>query len=181
MYHFDRQVAVECGGTQSGGSCTGAAMIRLKYSSWKLNASIRPLMDSNRLEASRLQSTFQDTSAESLCVATVLLDQCVDHIRQSAQQHVLDTGAALFYILVEMVNEETSLYLPAKQLLSTCIEGLGEPFNQCGPDPVWNWIAFGTEPGGGSKLRGKGGVFAGIHWGRSRRQVALGLVSVSVK
>ena len=134
-----RQVAVECGGTQSSGSCTGAAVIRLAYSWWKLNTSIRPLMDSNRLEASQLLSAFQNASVESLCVATVLLDDCVDHIRRSSDHHVLDMGAALFYILVEMVNEDTSLYLPAKQLLSTYIEGLGSPFSNRSVVKSFSW------------------------------------------
>ena len=122
-----RHVKIECSGTQSGGPCTGAASIQLAYSPWKFNSSIRSRMDTNRQDASRLQSAFQDRSVESMCAATILLEECVEEIcdRAPTELSVLEAGSALFYVLIELVHEETNMYLPAKQLLSTCIEGLG--------------------------------------------------------
>jgi len=63
-------------------------------------------------------------------VVVFLVDDCVEFIRTTTDPVVLETGAYLSYILVELVNEETNSYPPAKQLLSTCLEILGnlDPF-----------------------------------------------------
>ena len=121
----EKQVTVECAGTQTG-SCSGAALIKLTCTPWRINAAGRNQTENNRQEANRLQMLFQENSIEDLCRAGLVIDDCVEQIsRATAQPVVLEVGASLFYILVELVNEETNSYLPAKQLLSTCLEVLG--------------------------------------------------------
>lgn len=124
-YRSERTMTVKCSGTQSG-ACSGSAVIKLSCEPWRINTSVRKQLDTNRQEAKRLRSEFQDPDAQSLCVAALLLEDCVEQIRVSSEPNVLETGAALFYILVELVSEESNSFLPTKQLLSTCLEGLGE-------------------------------------------------------
>ena len=124
-HRIERTVAVKCSGTQTG-ACSGSAVIKLSCEPWRINSSVRKQADTNRQDASRLRSSFQDPNAEWLCVAALLLEDCVEQIRATSEPRVLEMGAALFYILVELVSEESNSYLPAKQLLSTCLEGLGE-------------------------------------------------------
>jgi hypothetical protein len=121
----EKQVTVKCAGTQTG-SCSGAALIKLVCTPWRINVAGRNQAENNRQEANRLHMLFQENSIEDLCRAGLLLDDCVEQISQAvAQPDVLEVGASLFYILVELVNEETNNYLPTKQLLSTCLEMLG--------------------------------------------------------
>lgn len=123
----ERQVAVKCAGTQTT-ECSGAAVIRLTCEPWRISASVRSQAEDNRQEASRLRSSFQDSCIQELCAAALLVDDCVEIIKASADPAVLDVGAALFYILVELVNDDTNSYPPTKQLLSTCLESLGNFF-----------------------------------------------------
>ncbi|XP_045024661.1 ectopic P granules protein 5 homolog isoform X2 [Daphnia magna] len=124
-YRSERTMTVKCDGTQSG-ACSGSAVIKLSCEPWRLNTSVRKQLDTNRQEATRLHSAFQDANVQWLCVAALLLEDCVDQIQGSSDPNVLETGAALFYILVELVGEESNNYLPTKQLLSTCLERLGQ-------------------------------------------------------
>lgn len=123
-HRIEKTVTVKCSGTQTG-ACSGSAVIRVSCDAWRINSSVRKQADTNRQEAARLRSAFQDPNTEKLCVTALLLEDCVEQIRVSMEPNVLETGAALFYILVELVSEESNNYLPAKQLLSTCLEGLG--------------------------------------------------------
>ena len=123
-HRVERTATVKCSGTKSG-ACSGSAVIKLSCNAWRINSSVRKQTDTNRQEAIRIRSTFQDPNVGRLCLAALLLEDCMEQIRVSSVPDVLEIGAALFYILVELVNEETNNYLPTKQLLSTCLEGLG--------------------------------------------------------
>lgn len=123
-HRSEKTVVLKCSGTQTG-ACSGSGVVKLSCEPWKMNTSIRKQADSNRQDASRLRSAFHDPNAEWLSVTALLLEDCVEQIRASSDPGVLETGGALFYILVELVNEDSNSYLPAKQLLSTCLEGLG--------------------------------------------------------
>lgn len=127
-YRSERTMTVKCDGTQSG-ACSGSAVIKLSCEPWRLSTTVRKQLDTNRQEATRLHLAFQDSNVQWLCVAALLLEDCVEQIGASSDPHVLETGAALFYILVELVGEESNNYLPTKQLLSTCLERLGEKQN----------------------------------------------------
>jgi hypothetical protein len=129
-YRSERTMTVKCGGTQSG-ACSGSAVIKLSCEPWRINSSVHKQLETNRQDAHRLRSNFQDPDVQRLCVAALLLEDCVEQIRASSEPNVLETGAALFYILVELVSEESNSYLPTKQLLSTCLEGLGERLKVC--------------------------------------------------
>ena len=139
----ERQVAVKCAGSQSSGdgTCSGAAVIRLSCEPWRPNASARSRIESNRQEATRVRTALhQDPSVKELCVAALLLDDCVRLVcggvapsSQDEEEAVVEAGAALFYTLVELMDEDTNLYPPAKQLLSTCLENLGTPLELNNP------------------------------------------------
>lgn len=124
QYRYERNVSVVCSGTANG-PCSGAALVTITGEPWRLNSAVRNKTEVNRREAGRLRKAFEESSLEWLCCAALLLDDVVEFMRAAVDPGVLETGANLFYMLIELVSEETGVYLPAKQLLSTCIEGLG--------------------------------------------------------
>ncbi|KZR95924.1 Ectopic P granules protein 5, partial [Daphnia magna] len=79
-YRSERTMTVKCDGTQSG-ACSGSAVIKLSCEPWRLNTSVRKQLDTNRQEATRLHSAFQDANVQWLGVAALLLEDCVDQIQ----------------------------------------------------------------------------------------------------
>lgn len=42
-----------------------------------------------------------------------------------------DVGVSLFYLIIMLYNDESAFYPPSKQLLTTCIETLGQVSIMC--------------------------------------------------
>ena len=144
-FPVEKTVAVKCSGTQTG-SCSGAALVRLSYAQWKVNESVCRQLDSNRQDCQRLCGWFENPpNVEFLCQSALYLEHCSEEICRLAgtTAEFLESGAALFYMLVGLLGEETNAYLPTKQLLSTCIEVLGKiifrsSFESLGVEKVLN-------------------------------------------
>ena len=127
--HTDKCVSVQCSGTPPE-PCSGAAFIVLSIDHWSKDDNVGRQMALNRQQWSALTDSIRDAAPlESLCLASLFVEQCVHRCSQIATNSAAGAdggaGAQLFYSLVQLVNEDTNGYPATKQLLSTCIEILG--------------------------------------------------------
>ena len=123
----EKITVVKCRGTPKE-CCNGAALINISFNQWKINEFVAGQLYSNREDNFRLRKTLLEPFIESLCVAALFIEDCSEEICRLSHHEpkFLETGAAFFYILVELICDDINCYLPTKQLFSTCIEVLGE-------------------------------------------------------
>ncbi|XP_075232112.1 ectopic P-granules autophagy protein 5 isoform X2 [Lycorma delicatula] len=119
--------------------CAGPAEIRIKILEARLNEGSEHEMQTNRLEMEGLLRCALQPPPQILCVASVHLEQLTQALEREAGElsrlgdielltNVKGCGVSLFYHLTRIFTDDTSLYPPVKQLLTTCIETLGQTF-----------------------------------------------------
>ncbi|KAF4516976.1 hypothetical protein B566_EDAN005578 [Ephemera danica] len=129
--------------------CAGLFKITIKVSESKLNEGTEHQMRQNRGEHAGLLARGMQPPPQRVCGAAVYMENVVSKLVTETNvaferddnftiERLRETGVALFYLLVAKYTEETAFYPPTKQLLTSCIEVLGQVFvsrdeGQCEP------------------------------------------------
>ncbi|GAB6019246.1 hypothetical protein CHUAL_000850 [Chamberlinius hualienensis] len=121
----------------SDSGCLGPAAIKLKFFEMKEISSVKNLVDQNRAEwLALINESFLGPSQNLSCSAfyienaiSELLKKYDENLR--AGDHInskklRDAGLTIFYRLCDMVDGDTDIYPPTKQLLSSCIDIVGK-------------------------------------------------------
>ncbi|XP_008546899.1 ectopic P granules protein 5 homolog [Microplitis demolitor] len=119
--------------------CAGPAVIRIKISEARVSEGIDALISQNRAEYENLLIKACQPPPSKVTQGCVFIDHLIALLEHELNVHrtcentaVLQdlqaTGVQLFYYLVDIYNEEAALCLPTKQLITTCVEKLGQLF-----------------------------------------------------
>ncbi|XP_011312078.1 ectopic P granules protein 5 homolog isoform X2 [Fopius arisanus] len=119
--------------------CAGPAVIRIKISEAKVSEGIDQMISQNRAEYENLLVKASQPPPTKVTQGCVFADHLIGLLEHELNVHrtcentatlrkVQTSGVTLFYHLVEFYNEEAALCPPTKQLITTCIEKLGQLF-----------------------------------------------------
>ncbi|XP_011351380.2 ectopic P granules protein 5 homolog isoform X3 [Ooceraea biroi] len=119
--------------------CAGPAVIRIKVSEAHVSEGVDHMITQNRAEYENLLVKASQPPPSKVTVGCVFIDHLIamlEHelnvIRTNENTAVLrkiqESGVKLFYHLVEFYTEEAALCPPTKQLITTCLEKLGQLF-----------------------------------------------------
>ncbi|XP_063978440.1 ectopic P granules protein 5 homolog isoform X2 [Diachasmimorpha longicaudata] len=119
--------------------CAGPAVIRIKISEAKVSDGIDQMISQNRAEYENLLVKASQPPPTKVTQGCVFADHLINLLEHELNVHrtcentamlrkVQESGVTLFYRLVEFYNEEVALCPPTKQLITTCIEKLGQLF-----------------------------------------------------
>ncbi|KAH0560783.1 ectopic P granules protein 5 homolog isoform X1 [Cotesia glomerata] len=119
--------------------CAGPAVIRIKISEARVCEGIEALISQNRAEYENLLIKAGQPPPSKFTQGCVFMDHLIALLEHELNLHrtcentvvltdLQATGVRLFYHLVEVYSEEAALYLPTKQLITTCVEKLGQLF-----------------------------------------------------
>ncbi|XP_065333691.1 ectopic P granules protein 5 homolog [Cloeon dipterum] len=106
--------------------CAGAFRRTLQIREWRANSSAKHQIGENRKDHQSLISKSLQPPPQKVCHSAVYLENLVNKL--VSERGFDETGVAVFYYLVARYTEETSFYPPTKQLLSSCLEQLGQVF-----------------------------------------------------
>ncbi|XP_033214682.1 ectopic P granules protein 5 homolog isoform X2 [Belonocnema kinseyi] len=119
--------------------CAGAAVIRVKISEARVSDGVDQMISQNRAEYENLLVKASQPPPSKVTQGCVIADHLIALLEHEINvnrttentevlRKVQDSGVKLFYHLVQFYTEEASLCPPTKQLLTTCIEKLGQLF-----------------------------------------------------
>ncbi|XP_016841839.1 ectopic P granules protein 5 homolog isoform X2 [Nasonia vitripennis] len=119
--------------------CAGAAVIRIKISEARVSDGVDQMISQNRAEYENLlvkASQPPPSKVTQGCAFTDHLIAMLEHelnINRTTENSVIlrkvqESGVRLFYHLVQFYTEEAALCPPTKQLITTCVEKLGQLF-----------------------------------------------------
>ncbi|XP_031837862.1 ectopic P-granules autophagy protein 5 isoform X2 [Nomia melanderi] len=119
--------------------CAGPAVIRVKVSEAHVNDGIDNVITQNRAEHENLLIKASQPPPSKVTQGCVFVDHLIAMLehevtlsRTSENTTMLykiqESGVKLFYYLIECYTEEAALCPPTKQLITTCIERLGQLF-----------------------------------------------------
>ncbi|BES95244.1 Ectopic P granules protein 5 homolog [Nesidiocoris tenuis] len=120
-------------------TCAGPAVIHLKVNEVHVDNSVDMLIHNNRLEAQNLIKRCVQQPNQAVCIGSIQVQEVVkvleeksDELRRIGDVQLLsslqDVGVTLFYRLTNYYNEKTIAYPPMKQLITSCVETLGQCF-----------------------------------------------------
>ncbi|XP_051171464.1 ectopic P granules protein 5 homolog isoform X2 [Leptopilina boulardi] len=119
--------------------CAGPAVIRVKILEARVSDGVDEMISQNRAEYENLLVKASQPPPSKVTLGCVIADHLIALLEHelnlnrttentSILRKVQDSGVKLFYYLVELYSEEASLCPPTKQLITTCIEKLGQLF-----------------------------------------------------
>ncbi|XP_043464914.1 ectopic P granules protein 5 homolog isoform X3 [Leptopilina heterotoma] len=119
--------------------CAGPAVIRVKILEARVSDGVDEMISQNRAEYENLLVKASQPPPSKVTLGCVIADHLMALLEHelnlnrttentSVLRKVQDSGVKLFYYLVELYSEEASLCPPTKQLITTCIEKLGQLF-----------------------------------------------------
>nr|XP_033322179.1 ectopic P granules protein 5 homolog isoform X1 [Megalopta genalis] len=119
--------------------CAGAAVIRIKVSEAHVCDGIDSMVTQNRAEYENLLIKASQPPPSKVTQGCVFIDHLIAMLehevilsRTSENTAMLykiqDSGVTLFYYLIECYTEEAAFCPPTKQLITTCLERLGQLF-----------------------------------------------------
>ncbi|XP_014271688.1 ectopic P granules protein 5 homolog isoform X2 [Halyomorpha halys] len=120
-------------------NCAGPAVISLKICEIRVCEATDMAIHNNRLEMLSLIKRTCQTPPYAVCQGSVQIEQCVRFLEDQYSElrrigdiqlmkKMEEVGVSLFYHLTSIFTEEASLYPPLKQLVTTCVETLGQTF-----------------------------------------------------
>ena len=92
---------------------------------WRVSSGTKHQILQNRKEHKVLLSQSYQPPPQKVCNAAVFAEHLVHRL---IAEGLAETGVAVFYFLVSCYSEEVSFYPPTKQLMSSCLELLGQRF-----------------------------------------------------
>ncbi|XP_068201303.1 ectopic P granules protein 5 homolog [Palaemon carinicauda] len=119
--------------------CTGHASIVVEFSEARLCEGVNAHIEQNRKQHDLVLQQCQNPPPLQLCQAAVSLESIITDLvneyrkldKNKNKQRwmlVLMSGRKLFYHIVQLTSDETNFYPPAKQLITSCAEVLGQEF-----------------------------------------------------
>ncbi|XP_076652381.1 ectopic P-granules autophagy protein 5 isoform X1 [Halictus rubicundus] len=119
--------------------CAGAAVIRVRISEAHVNEAVDIMVTQNRAEYENLLLKASQPPPSKVTQACVFIDHLIamfEHeiILSRASENtamlyrIQESGVKLFYYLIECYTEEAAFCPPTKQLITTCLERLGQLF-----------------------------------------------------
>lgn len=119
--------------------CSGEASIVLEFSEARLNERENARIEQNREQSEAVVQRCLKPPPLQLCQAAVSLEAIittlVNRFRKARFEgskqtifQLLTSGRQVFYHIVQLTSEDTSSYPPAKQLIASCAEVLGQEF-----------------------------------------------------
>ncbi|XP_076670129.1 ectopic P-granules autophagy protein 5 isoform X3 [Andrena cerasifolii] len=119
--------------------CAGPAVIRIKIAEAHVSDGVDLMIAENRAEYENLLVRASQPPPSKVTQGCVFIDHLIAMIehevtisRTSENTTILhkvqESGVKLFYYLIECYSEEAALCLPTKQLITTCLEKLGQLF-----------------------------------------------------
>lgn len=109
-----------------GPQCSRAAQITLRYNEAKLNEGVRHQLSTNRANAHALLASSLQPLCADACHVFAALEACADQM--CAQPDCADSGACMYFLLVETYGDQLGTYPPAKHLFAVCADKLAELF-----------------------------------------------------
>ncbi|XP_024941283.1 ectopic P granules protein 5 homolog isoform X2 [Cephus cinctus] len=119
--------------------CAGPAVIRIKVAEARVNDGVDHMISQNRAEYENLLVRASQPPPSKVTQGCVFADHLIGLLEHELNlsrtsenstmlKKVQESGVKLFYHLVDFYTEEVSLCPPTKQLITTCIEKLGQIF-----------------------------------------------------
>ncbi|XP_012225114.2 ectopic P granules protein 5 homolog isoform X2 [Linepithema humile] len=119
--------------------CAGAAIIRIKVSEAHVSEGVDHMITQNRAEYENLLVKASQPPPSKVTLGCVFTDHLIAMLEHeliisrtnentAVLRKVQESGVKLFYHLVEFYTEEAALCPPTKQLITTCLEKLGQLF-----------------------------------------------------
>nr|CAD7586275.1 unnamed protein product [Timema genevievae] len=120
-------------------TCAGPATIRLRVCEARVNEGAEHMIEQNRDEYNILLQRALQPPPQKVCCGSVFIEHVITVLeaefeRNKAQGNahtstkLQDLGVTLFYYMISLYNEESAFYPATKQLLTTCIERVGQVF-----------------------------------------------------
>ncbi|XP_014203959.1 ectopic P granules protein 5 homolog isoform X2 [Copidosoma floridanum] len=119
--------------------CAGAAVIRIKIAEARVSDGIDQSISQNRAQYENLLVKASQPPPSKVIQGCVFADRLITLLEHELNvnrttentavlRKVQETGVVLFYYLVNVFSEEAALCPPTKQLITTCVEKLGQLF-----------------------------------------------------
>ncbi|XP_058795354.1 ectopic P granules protein 5 homolog isoform X2 [Phymastichus coffea] len=119
--------------------CAGPAIIRIKISEARVNNGIDQLISQNRAEYENLLVKASQPPPSKVTQGCVFADHLIALLEHELNvnrttentavlRKVQESGVKLFYHMVQFYTDEAALCPPTKQLITTCVEKLGQLF-----------------------------------------------------
>ncbi|KAK4327000.1 hypothetical protein Pmani_002518 [Petrolisthes manimaculis] len=125
--------------------CSGHASIVMEYSEARVRERETARAEQNREQREAVLQRCQKPPPLQLCQAAVSLEAIItslitayrhttttatesQHNNQQQQRPLLLNGRQLFYDIVQLTSDDTCFYPPAKQLIASCAQVLGQEF-----------------------------------------------------
>ncbi|KAK7871957.1 hypothetical protein R5R35_004755 [Gryllus longicercus] len=120
-------------------TCAGPAAIRLKVCEARVSEGTEHMIQQNRGEYETVLSRATQPPPQKVCVGSVFLEHTIMLLENEYMQNrannntemvlrLQDVGVTLFYHMIGLYNEDAAFYPPTKQLLTSCLERLGQTF-----------------------------------------------------
>ncbi|XP_014236749.1 ectopic P granules protein 5 homolog isoform X1 [Trichogramma pretiosum] len=119
--------------------CAGAAVIRIKVLEARVSDGVDQMISQNRAEYENLLVKASQPPPHKVTQGCVFIDHLIALLEHELQankttentsilRNIQQSGVKLFYHLVQFYTEEASLCPATKQLITTCVEKLGQLF-----------------------------------------------------
>ncbi|XP_011503160.1 PREDICTED: ectopic P granules protein 5 homolog [Ceratosolen solmsi marchali] len=119
--------------------CAGAAVIKIKVSEARVSDGVDHMISQNRAEYENVLVKASQAPPSKVTEGCVFIDHLITLLEyeltinrttenSSVLSKVQESGVNLFYHLVQLYTEEAALCPPTKQLITTCLEKLGQLF-----------------------------------------------------
>ncbi|CAH0560105.1 unnamed protein product [Brassicogethes aeneus] len=127
---------VPCKGKNQTVHCSGAAVVILEMEEARINDRIDHQIQSNRNAYESLLAKSLQAPALVLCTSSITLQQAIRILQQQIRCNpaTAELGVELFYYLLSLMSEEILNYPPTKNLLTSCLERLGQS-HICNSEP----------------------------------------------
>ncbi|XP_066999967.2 ectopic P granules protein 5 homolog [Anabrus simplex] len=120
-------------------TCAGPAAIRLKVCEARVSEGTEHMIQQNRGEYETVLSRATQPPPQKVCIGSVFIEHTIallenefmDSRARNNMETALklqDVGVTLFYHMISLYNEDAALYPPTKQLITGCLERLGQIF-----------------------------------------------------
>ncbi|KAK1120451.1 hypothetical protein K0M31_012430 [Melipona bicolor] len=119
--------------------CAGPAVIIVKVPEAHISDAVDHMITQNRAEYENLLIKASQPPSSKVTQGCVFIDHLIAMLEHeiainrtnenaTALYKIQESGVKLFYYLVDCYTEEASFFPPTKQLLTTCLEKLGQSF-----------------------------------------------------
>ncbi|XP_073995330.1 ectopic P-granules autophagy protein 5 isoform X2 [Rhodnius prolixus] len=123
-------------------NCAGPAVIHIKVCAVHVNDAVDMAIHNNRIEVQNLLKRSLQPPPVAVTMGSVHIEQTVRALEEKCSDlrrigdvqllnNIQDVGVALFYHMTYLFTEEAASYPPLKQLITTCVETLGQCFISC--------------------------------------------------